>query len=129
MNPVGVTGRLEREIKARDTARVGTLKHLQFQLYLELLRHLGHLACPVVIEMLGLDGQAITAVAQGCSVVCIDAVDGNYGLFQRMVTPVVTHIDRMTTAIAPTLRILAESSLRFLIPCFPYRFLAADVTG
>lgn len=49
-NPYYVAGHLERWETAEDTDRVGPVKHLLFQLYLDSLRPFGHFACHVNAE-------------------------------------------------------------------------------
>lgn len=54
---------------------VGTVEHLQFQLYLESPCHFRNWAIHFVIEMLLSVGQAVTVVKQARTVVYVDRFD------------------------------------------------------
>lgn len=81
MNPVRVTGNLERREKTEDTDRVKTVKHLRFQLHLNFSRNSCSLACIVIIVVLQPVEQAIATVVQGGPRVLVDRLHECYGVF------------------------------------------------
>lgn len=79
--------------------------------------------------VLGSIEQAITAVFQGFSVVCVDGLNDVYRLYQRTATSVDLCIDPITTEVACMFGKILRPGVRYRVALFKYQLLTAICNG